>query len=215
MIRDSEVEDFLGTRKRLAQYEGGTLMRHLTSLIVLAVAIAVSSAAVAGGDDRSAFRFKTFASGAQEVQPPGGVLTDTSATLRLAFAEDLSSVRFNLRVFDGEAITQAHLHCARAGVNGPIVAFLFNVAPVGGPGGIDVDGLLARGRLTNDDIEPVDFAADPVCGVSINNIASLFAAVLDGIIYLNVHAEANPAGEVRGQVFALSAFDEDRDDFDD
>ncbi|MDJ0944764.1 MAG: CHRD domain-containing protein [Kiloniellales bacterium] len=185
------------------------------SLVVLAAAVAFSTAAVADRDDRSAFRFKTVASGAQEIQPPGGVLTDTSATLKLDFAEDLSSLRFKLRVFDGEKITQAHLHCARAGVNGPVVAFLFNVAPVGGPGGIDVDGLLARGRLGNLDIEPVDFAANPNCGVAINNIASLFAAVLDGLIYLNVHAEANPAGEVRGQVFALGASDDDRDDFDD
>lgn len=190
-------------------------MGRLVSLIVLAVTVVFSSAAVAERNDRGSFRFKTAASGEQEIQPPGGVLTDTSAILRLAFAEDLSSARFSLRVFDGEGITQAHLHCARAGVNGPVVVFLFNVAPVGGPGGIDVDGLLARGRLTNDDIEDVDFAANPSCGVAINNIASLFAAVLDGLIYLNVHAEANPAGEVRGQVFDLGGSKGHRGDFDD
>ena len=35
----------------------------------------------------------------------------------------------------------------------------------------------------------------------INNIASLYAAILVGKIYLNVHSEANPGGEVRGQIF--------------
>ena len=188
-------------------------MLRLASLV--AVAFAVSYPALAGFDDRGSFRFDTIASGEQEIQPPGGVLTDTSARLRLSFAKDLSSARFNLRVFDGEAITQAHLHCARAGVNGPIVAFLFNGAPIGGPGGIDVDGLLARGTLTNAEIEAADppFEENESCGVAINNIASLFAAVLDGLIYLNVHSEANVPGEVRGQIFALD-IDED-DDFDD
>lgn len=176
-------------------------MRRLASLLLCATTFAFASAAQAFEDD--GFRFTTFASGEQEIQPPGGVVTDTTATLRLDFRRDLSSAKFRLSVFDGELITQAHLHCARAGVNGPVVAFLFNVAPVPGPGGVNVDGRLARDRLTNDDIEPVDFAANPACGVAINNIASLFAAVLDGIIYLNVHSEGNPAGEVRGQFFPI------------
>ena len=187
-------------------------MGRLASLLLCAITFAFASAAQASDDG---FHFTTFASGEQEIQPPGGVLTDTTATLRLDFRHDLSAAKFRLSVFDGKLITQAHLHCARAGVNGPVVAFLFNVAPVPGPGGVNVDGRIARDRLTNDDIEPVDFAANPACGVAINNIASLFAAVLDGIIYLNVHSEGNPPGEVRGQIFSAGAAgfdDEDEDD---
>ena len=187
-------------------------MRRLASLLLCATTFAFAPAAQAADGD--GFRFTTFASGEQEIQPPGGVLTDTTATLRLDFRRDLSAAKFRLSVFDGELITQAHLHCARAGVNGPVVAFLFNVAPVPGPGGVNTDGRIARDRLTNDDIVPTDFAASPACGVAINNIASLFAAVLDGIIYLNVHSEGNPPGEVRGQIFPAGAggFGDDDDD---
>ena len=182
-------------------------MRRLASLLLCATTFAFASAAQAFEDD--GFRFTTFASGEQEIQPPGGVVTDTTATLRLDFRRDLSAAKFRLSVFEGRKITQAHLHCARAGANGPVVAFLFDVAPVPGPGGVNVDGRLARDRLTNEDIEPADFAANAACGVTINNIASLLTAVLDGIIYLNVHSEGNPPGEVRGQIFAVEGDDDD------
>ena len=86
------------------------------------------------------------------------------------------------------------------------VAFLFNVAPLPGPGGVDVNGALERGVLTNPDI------IDGACGVAVNNIASLLAAIRDGIIYVNVHSEGNPPGEVRGQIFArVGRDDSDKD----
>lgn len=141
----------------------------------------------------SPFSFKALASGEQEVP---SVITSTWGKITLDFDRALREVDFVLIVKDGVAITQAHLHCARAGANGPVVAFLFNGAPVPGPGGFDVDGRLASDTLTNDSVIP------SVCGdVDINNIASLFAAMRDGMIYLNVHSEGNPPGEIRGQIF--------------
>ena len=38
------------------------------------------------------------------------------------------------------------------------------------------------------------------CGVIINKIVSLYESVLQRKIYLNVHSEAYPDGEVRGQL---------------
>ena len=87
----------------------------------------------------------------------------------------------------------AHLHCHRAGQNGPIVAFLFG--PVGG---VNVNGELAAGTLTNVDIAVVD-CVTPI-GRPVNNIPSLAFAVRDGLIYANVHTVANSGGEVRGQL---------------
>ena len=141
----------------------------------------------------SPFTFKAQASGDQEVP---SVITSTRGKITLHFDRALSKIDFDLIVKDGVLITQAHLHCARAGENGPVVAFLFNVAPVPGPGGIDVDGLLASDTLTNDSIIP-----GPCESFNISNIASLFAAMREGLIYLNVHSEGNPPGEVRGQIF--------------
>ncbi|MDJ0848578.1 MAG: CHRD domain-containing protein [Myxococcota bacterium] len=85
-------------------------------------------------------------------------------------------------------------------MNGPIVLFLAVIAPIAGPGGEDVDGELTDDTSTNADLEVGDFAANPDCGVPVNNIASLRAAMEKGLIYLNVHSEFNPPGEVRAQL---------------
>lgn len=186
-----------------------SFIRTVAGPIAAAAMIAAAPAALAGD-----FNFSAALSGEQEVTtPPGGVDTVTTGSIRLDFDDDLSAADFNLRIRRGQLITQAHLHCARAGVNGPVVAFLFNAGPVQGPGGVNINGRLARGTLTNADIEAVDFAANPVCGVAINNIASLLAAVLDGIVYANVHSEDFPPGVVRGQIFpAVGGGGDDDDD---
>ncbi|KAL3919922.1 MAG: hypothetical protein SGARI_007076, partial [Bacillariaceae sp.] len=104
---------------------------------------AVSTAAMRGGrrssssrsssDDIPTIKIKTFASGAQEVPP---VESDTSAELTLKFQADFSAAEFDLDVFDGIGITQAHLHCNSAGANGPIITFLLPL----NANGMDIDG---------------------------------------------------------------------------
>ena len=149
-----------------------------------------------GGGGGSLCSIDVYGSGMQEVP---AVQTDASASLSMSFSSDLSYAEIQLSVYEGSDITQAHLHCAKAGSNGPVVAFLF------GPDldGVDVDGVLSYGVLTNEDIvsEPsLDFSDFETCGVSINNIASLYEAILDRKIYLNVHSVDYPSGEVRAQV---------------
>lgn len=182
----------------------------MKTLPMMSGVLFLAASGVAYGDDAVVFRANL--AGEQEVAgadppfvaPQPGVPTDTTGRFRIKFDSALRKAEFRLSVGDGVKVTQAHLHCAPAGVNGPIVAFLFNVAPFPGPGGVDVDGLLAEGELTNADVVPdVDFASNPACGKTIDNIASLRAAMLQGCIYVNVHTEANPPGEVRGQVIPL------------
>jgi len=165
----------------------------------LGMLLAVSGAAYGDG----AFVFTANLGGAQEVlgQPPflapqPGIETETAGRFRIQFDPALTTAQFRLRVDQGVDITQAHLHCAPAGVNGPIAVFLFGL--VADPG-VDVNGLLSEGELTNDNFEEgVDCNA--TCGKTVNNIASLRAAILDGCIYANVHSVVNRGGEVRGQV---------------
>lgn len=144
-------------------------------------------------------RFKSNLSGAQEITtPPGGVVTDTTGAIRIKFDNALTKGEFRLVLRSGTGITQAHLHCAPAGVNGPVVAFLFG--PIAPPG-VDVEGELMAGTLDNSDIIPPATPADiEACGVPLNNIASLVFATLAGKIYANVHSTAFPPGVVRGQL---------------
>ena len=161
-------------------------MKNLyTTSLILVACLAVSSTAYGG----SSLKFEATLSGAQEVPE---VVTDTTGEIEVEFNDALSQAEFKLNVFDGVAVRAAHFHCGRAGVNGPVVVGLF----AGGP--VNVDGVLAQDGLTNADFRVVD--CRPVIGRPVNNIASLAFAMRDGLIYTNVHTEANPGGEVRGQL---------------
>ena len=145
----------------------------------------------------SGLQFDASLSGAQEVSPPapaGGVVTETSGDVMVRFSKDLSEANFRLRVFNGKEITQAHFHCGRPGENGPVVVFLFGLEP----DGVDVNGELSSGTLTNASFTGAD-CLGPI-GRPVNNIASLAFAMRDGLVYANAHSIANPPGEVRGQM---------------
>ncbi len=161
-------------------------MKHLLNATLLLVSILLVPGAASGQQ----LDFRSIGSGSQEVPP---VASKTRAVLRLTFAENLAFVDYKLIVRRGQGIVAAHLHCATAFSNGPIAVALFGGAPV------DVSGLLAAGRITSSDIIPT------VCGghgaIAINTVASLLAAIRADEVYLNVHSQANPAGEVRAQIF--------------
>jgi hypothetical protein len=74
------------------------------------------------------------------------------------------------------------------------VVFIFG--PV--DAGVDVDGELAEGTVTNADFRVADCVS--AIGRPVNNIASLSFAARGGLIYANVHSLAHTAGEVRGQL---------------
>ena len=143
--------------------------------------------------------FKSHLSGAQEVTtPPGGVDTDTSGEITVKFDKALSKAEFRIVVRNGVGVTQAHFHCGPAGVNGPVVAFLFG--PVAPPG-VDVDEGAAESELNNANILPPESPEGiEACGGPLNNIASLAFAMLAGKIYANVHNTAFPGGVIRGQL---------------
>lgn len=125
--------------------------------------------------------------GDQEVPP---VATDTTGRLQIQFNKDATAAEFTLRISDGVRITQAHLHCAPAGANGPVVVFLAGFhAP-----GWDVDGKwVSNTTVTDANI------VNPACGAT---LAELLQAIRAGNVYVNAHSVANPGGEVRGQLEA-------------
>jgi len=137
---------------------------------------------------------ETYASGAQD-----SVTTSTTAKVVLHFARDLSHFKFVLDIYDGHKVTMAHLHCATAGMGGTPVIFSFGKNGEA-KDGMYVNEMLSDGSLTSHDLLPGDYSNMFACGVPINNIASLYKAVLERKIYVNVHTIAHPNGEVHGQV---------------
>lgn len=155
--------------------------------------------------------FKVPLSFDQELRPsanpvcPVTTLSDTgvpnpgvSGVAKITFAPDFSSVHVKICVFNalvGNArITAAHLHLAPANRNGDIVLPLFDS---GVPGGIPVNGVLVDATFTAGDIDCATFE-----GYFVNSIASLYEAILRGLIYVNVHGSGPYAGGIiRGQIF--------------
>ncbi len=159
----------------------------------LSVCLASTGTAFAQDDLSDTNQTRTVLSGAQEVPE---IVSTGQGVLALKFDEGLTQAAFNLDVTGTNPVVAAHLHCGRAGENGPIVVTLFGP----NPNGVPPAGTLAQGTITNANI--VNPAGDPACGVPLNNIASLFAAIHQGWIYANVHSTVNADGEIRGQVFA-------------
>ena len=179
--------------------------KMMVTIVWLLATFAVIAAGPLLADDEGFERwFKVVMDGAQEVAVPP-VESNARATTNLDFNRELDDVDFSVRVTNGVGITQVHLHCGAAGVNGPVVVFLFGL--VDNPVNMD-GGTLAEGTLTADDIlsdenndEVNDFEINPACGLAINTVASLLAAIRQDKIYANLHTVANPPGELRGQVF--------------
>ena len=97
-------------------------------------------------------------------------------------------LEFEFRVNEGVRITQAHLHCAPAAVNGPIVVFL---AALHGAG-LDVDGKwISNATITDTSI------VNTACG---STVSALAASMRLENVYANVHSFAHPTGVIRGQV---------------
>ena len=173
---------------------------YLTTLGVLAAIVTVAAlallltpgfggSATADDDDDGGLKFRAKLSGSQEVTtPPGGVTTDTRGKARFEFNDDQTELEFDLEVEDGVRVTQAHIHCAEEGVNGPVVVFLGGFHDKGW----DVDGdWIGDATATDANI------TNTACGATLAEIAD---AMAQGRTYANVHTIANPAGEVRGQI---------------
>lgn len=153
-------------------------------IAVLGVVVVVALIAGAGGG--SGRNFKANLSGAEEVPP---VATDTSGKASFHANQAETEISFRLKIKGGDAIlgaAGAHIHCAPAGSNGPVAAFLAAAVPGGFNGKVDIKATLTDANIIN-----------PACGAT---VAELLDAMAAGDTYVNVHSTAFPGGVVRGQI---------------
>lgn len=126
--------------------------------------------------------FEATLSGANEVPE-----VETQATGEATFAIEDSgdAISYEVTVSDIENVVAAHIHCGPMDANGPVGVTLYDGDPV------SEDGTLASGTITEPDSEN---------GCGWESIADVVAAIRGDHTYVNVHTEANPAGEIRGQI---------------
>jgi hypothetical protein len=133
--------------------------------------------------------FRAHLSGDQEVPP-----VETRATGQAIFqlSKDGTELSYKLIVANIEDLRMAHIHLAPAGVNGPVVAWLYPSAPPAQliPGRFN--GVLAEGIITEANL------VGPLAGLP---FSSLIDAMKAGDTYVNVHTSTYPGGEIRGQIY--------------
>jgi hypothetical protein len=129
--------------------------------------------------------------GANEVPP-----VDSNGEGQVIFTLDESGtqLRFQVIAANIKNVTQAHIHCGEAGVNGPVVVFLFGFDAEG----VDPNGLLADGTITEANIIARDSTA--ICMGGLATFENLLSHIRNGSAYVNAHTLNHPGGEIRGQI---------------
>jgi hypothetical protein len=161
---------------------------------VLALVLYATSSAVAA----DGLKFEAILTGDEEVPTP--VVTNTTGVAEFEVDEDFTYIEFELEIEDGIRILAGpggHIHCAPAGQNGPLVAFLAAGLPVGFNGDVEIEATLDENNIINN-----------ACG---GTIAELVESFLDGRAYVNIHSADYPAGEIRGQIYQVYDVTEDDD----
>lgn len=154
-------------------------MRRLMILLTMLCALFL----VVGTAVASRERYEASARGDQEVPE---VMTDARGEAAFRLNKDGTVLKYRLNVRRLENARFAHIHLGAEGSNGPIVAFL-RKDRVDGP----VRGRYAEGELT---------AADLIGPLAGQPLSALIEAIEAGNTYINVHTDAHPAGEIRGQI---------------
>ncbi len=172
------------------------MKKKLFTAVGLTAAL-LATAVTADDDNRRVFRVS--ADGFQET--PAAVFTTGNARLRLVDRGNHFDFRLRFRNLVGniENGAGAHIHFGRTGLNGGIMAFICGTQSVPGPVGTlscvsDGNGNgVIEGSITEDDILAIGNQGFPG-----QDLEAFRTAVRNGAAYLNIHSDAFPAGEIRG-----------------
>ncbi len=151
---------------------------YLLALVLLALVPALGMAA------EKSHAYKAELSGGAVVPQ---VTTTAKGTAEFETTMDGKELKYKLTVEDIENVSAAHIHIAKKGKNGPPVAGLFAGPKKEGKFG----GTLGEGTITDKDL------VGPMAGKTIKD---LIKALRSGELYVNVHTDKYPDGELRGQI---------------
>jgi hypothetical protein len=121
--------------------------------------------------------------GKDEVPPKNTKATGT-AEFTVTGAD---SMRYKVSVTDMEKVTAAHIHKGKPGENGPVVVTLFKTNSPSAR----TNGVLSQGTIMSAKLE------GPLAG---KHLSDLINMINNGDAYVNVHTQANPNGEIRGEI---------------
>ena len=160
------------------------------ALLIVGVGL-LSSALASCNDDSTAapapaplVRFRATLAGAEEVPP---VTTTASGTADFTLSRTNDTLFVNITVAGLSNVRFGHFHTGACGANGAVVAFLVDPPTLAGP---------QTGRIGKQFITAANLS-----GTLLNQpLTALIDQIRAGTIYVNLHTDANPGGELRGQV---------------
>jgi hypothetical protein len=170
------------------------LTNRLMATMGLFLPLVLSPPALA--EPPAAKNFVAHLSGAEEVPE-----RDCPGQGEAVFQLNADGTELSYRVIASniDNVVQSHIHLAPAGVNGPIVLFLYGLVPSGGG---SQNGVLNTGTAT---------AADLIGPLTGQPLSALVTNLRTGGAYVNVHTNDGvsptntgcgdfPGGEIRGQI---------------
>jgi CHRD domain len=151
------------------------------NLLLCAVITTILAASLGYAADKS-FHAKLSGHGEKPA-----VTTKAKGEAVFKLSKDGKELSFKLTVKDMENVTAAHIHQGKKGENGPVVVGLFAGPKKEGK----FSGVLAEGTIMEKDLK------GDLQGKSLDALLQL---IKSGGAYVNVHTDAHPDGEIRGQV---------------
>ncbi len=154
----------------------------ITAVVVLVLATVVITASTYGLTElvfaQAVPKFVINLTGSEEVPP---VQTEATGVIEISLMPDSVGYSINATSIDG--VTAGHVHLGKKGENGPIVVTLFKYDS-------PMNKVSENGTITADKLE------GPMGG---KQLSDYLAAGANGSLYINIHTERNPNGEIRGQ----------------
>ena len=133
------------------------------------------------------------------VEEVPAISSSAGGTFNATISNDETSFTFTLSYHDLRgAATQSHIHVGQKGVNGGIVVFFcsnLGNGPAGTPACPTTTGTVT-GTVTAASV----VAGASAQGIAANEFARVIAAIKAGVVYVNVHSDKFPGGEIRGQL---------------
>lgn len=112
--------------------------------------------------------------------------TKASGKAEFKLSKDGKNLTYKLQVKHIVDASAAHIHMGKAGTNGPPLVGLFSGEKKG-----KFSGTLSEGTITDQDL------MGDLKGKSLDDLVQIIKA---GEAYVNVHTDAFPDGEIRGQI---------------
>ena len=154
-------------------------MRKLKLLLLIVLAVVFAASTVVAAET-----FKAKLTPKEETKKPK---SKASGKVEFKLDKDAKTLAYKVEVKHLTDATAAHIHKGKKGEDGPPVAGIMGTGTKKGK----FSGVLTEGTLTDKDL------MGELQGKTINDLVTL---IKSGDAYVNVHTDANPAGEIRGQL---------------